>query len=131
MRYNGNMMNNTNTTVTLLLHPCWGKRYLYTPAELAVMDAEFTEAVAKETAECIVRDNANFAKLEAMMADGSFHHATYRHDISPGWHIYSKADHGFRGFTYAMGFGEKSHVADAVSELVRTTGYSVGSYGLG
>ena len=124
------MQSDIQANVTLQ-HPCWGKRYLYTPEQLAVMDAEFTEAVAKETAARIVRDNVALAKLRAMLADGSFHHATYRYDISRGWHIYAKADNGFRGFTYALGFSEGSHVADAVAELVRNTGWSLGSYGNG
>ena len=119
------------TASTLLQHPCWGKRYLYTAEQLATMDAEFTAAVAKETAERIARDNAALVTLRALIADGAFHHATYRYDLSPGWHIYKKSETGFRGFTYAIGFGKDTHVADTVAELVRNTGYSVGSYGNG
>lgn len=120
-------------TQTLLQHPCWGKRYLYTTAQLAEMDVEFTAAVAKENAERIVRDNAELAKLKAMLEDGSFHHATYRHDgrLWDGWYIYRKDDLGFRGFSLALSFSTKSHLKEAVTELVRNTGYSLGSYGNG
>lgn len=118
-------------TATLLQHPCWGKRYLYDADTLAQMDAEFTEAVAKETVERQARDEASLATLKTMMEGGSFHHATYRYDISPGWHIYRKAEDGFRGFSYAIGFGKDSHVKEAVEALVRGTGYSLGSYGNG
>lgn len=118
-------------TKTLLQHPCWGKRYLYSAEQLAQMDVEFTEAVAKQTSEHRIRDEASLTKLRAMLADGSFHHATYRTDISPGWHIYQKSENGFRGFTYALGFSDKSHVKETVETLVRGTGYSLGSYGNG
>lgn len=120
-------------TTNLLQHPCWGKRYLYTAEQLATMDTEFTEAVAKENAERIKRDDANLLKLKEMFADETFHHATYRHEgkLWDGWFIYRKDANGFRGYSLALSFSAKSHVKDAVTELVRNTGWSLGSYGNG
>ena len=69
--------------------------------------------------------------LRAMLADGEFHHATYRNigTLWEGLFIYRKQDNGFNGFTLAMHFPKESH--DEAYDLVRHTGVSVGSRGNG
>lgn len=121
------------TNKQILQHPCWGKRYLYTAEQLTKMDAEFTAAVAEDDGKRRVRDDAALAKLQVMLSDGSFHHATYRHEmgLSNGWYIYTKEANGFNGFKLSLSFSEKSHVLETVSGLVRNTGWSLGSYGNG
>ena len=71
--------------------------------------------------------------LKALMESGEFHHATYR-DIGTlweGWHIYKKEDNHFNGFTHVTMFGKNHPRLEEVYQLVRNTGYSVGSYGNG
>jgi len=72
--------------------------------------------------------------LKAILADGTFHHATYRTDFARGLHIYSiaKPGSGFRGFEYAGAFSEYDPLPLACAyHLTRRTGISLGSYGQG
>lgn len=74
--------------------------------------------------------------LKKIIADGDFHHATYRTNFARGLHIYSvaKPGSGFRGFEYAGFFSEAlctKEEIDAAYDVVRNTGVSVGSYGNG
>lgn len=75
-------------------------------------------------------------QLKTMIADGRFHHATYRDHgtLWEGWKIYEKASDengGFRGFKLALSFGKNDSEINEAYELIRNTGYSVGSYGNG
>ena len=71
--------------------------------------------------------------LKELMEKGKFHHATYRDigTIWEGWYIYEKDESGMRGFTLVGAFGKRCPRLKEVEELVRNTGYSVGSYGNG
>lgn len=71
--------------------------------------------------------------LRTMLADGSFHHATYR-EIGKVWEglfVYMKDDNGFNGFRLAGSFPHYSPDLDTAHDLVRNTGVSVGSFGRG
>jgi hypothetical protein len=71
--------------------------------------------------------------LKAMLADGSFDHATYRNHgtLWEGLWIYERNATGFRGYAPAGCFHKDSPDLDAAFELVRGTGISVGAYGRG
>jgi hypothetical protein len=71
-------------------------------------------------------------QLTTIRAAGTFHHATYRFDgIHEGLWIYTKAEHGFRGFDVAGAFFKDDPNLKAAEEMVRGTGVSVGAYGGG
>lgn len=73
-------------------------------------------------------------KLKALIAEGKFHHATYRTDFARGLHIYKNAEpgSGFRGFEYVGMFSEHDKaVCDEAYALTRHTGISLGAYGKG
>ncbi len=71
--------------------------------------------------------------LKKLMTSDNFHHATYRNigKLWEGWYIYKKDENGCRGFTLVGMFGTDYPRLKEVEELVRNTGYSVGSYGNG
>lgn len=70
-------------------------------------------------------------QLNTMLADETFHHATYRDHgtIWEGLWIYAKAD-GWPGFK-PIGSFPKGAAADEAYEVVRQTGVSVGAFGRG
>ena len=71
--------------------------------------------------------------LRAMLADGSFHHATYR-DIGTIWeglNIYRRDPNGCRGFTHALTFGRDDSDRVTAETMTQGTGVSVGAYGRG
>lgn len=79
--------------------------------------------------------NHNLEMLKTMLSDGTFHHATDR-NIGPslwnGWYIYKKETNGFNNFVPTCSFcGATKEQEAQVYELVRSTGYSLGSYGKG
>lgn len=74
-------------------------------------------------------------KLEALkqsLADGTFHHATYRDrgSIWEGLYIYLKSDLG-RGFSPEICFGKNDPELHTAEDMVRHTGVSLGAYGCG
>lgn len=70
-------------------------------------------------------------QLKKHLADGSFHHATYRDHgtIWEGLWIYIKSDDriGYKPY----GSFPKGVAADEAHEIVKHTGVSVGAYGRG
>jgi hypothetical protein len=72
-------------------------------------------------------------QLKAMLADGSFDHATYRNHgtLWEGLWIYGRSETGFRGYSVVGAFYKGSPDLDAAFEAVRGTGISVGAYGHG
>jgi len=74
-------------------------------------------------------------KLEGMLRDGTFHHATYRGEGScwEGLFVYPRQEQGgFRGYggpVFAF-YRDDPDLAKA-HEMVRHTGVSVGAYGRG
>jgi hypothetical protein len=73
------------------------------------------------------------AELKEAIDNGSFHHATFR-DIGKLWeglYIYVKQDNGFNGFTLEGSILKDDPTFAQAYELVKNTGYSVGSYGRG
>ena len=73
-------------------------------------------------------------QLKTALANGGFHHATYRTDFARGLHVYinAKPGSGFRGFEYAGAFSEYDPLPLAYAyQLTRKTGISLGSYGQG
>lgn len=71
--------------------------------------------------------------LKQMLANGSFHHATYRNKgtLWEGLWIYVRDPKGIRGFNVAGCFPKSDPELDAAFELTRGTGISVGAYGQG
>lgn len=72
-------------------------------------------------------------QLKVLLKEGTFHHATWR-DIGKlweGWHIYVRAEDGFRGFKHELAIYKTDPECDAAGALISGTGYSVGSYGNG
>lgn len=71
--------------------------------------------------------------LRTMLADGSFHHATYRcvGSLWEGLWIYRRSETGFRGYEPVGAFLKGSTDLDAAHKLCAGTGISVGSYGDG
>ena len=71
--------------------------------------------------------------LRETLADGTFHHATYRNigTLWEGLWFYVKDPTGFRGFSVAGCVYKNDPEIDAAYALVRGTGVSVGSYGRG
>jgi hypothetical protein len=78
-------------------------------------------------------DIRTLADLSACLADGRFHHATYRdlNTIWEGLYVYLREDNGFNGFTVGGCFGKSNPDLDAAHELVRHTGVSLGARGEG
>ena len=72
-------------------------------------------------------------ELKAMLADGSFDHATYRNHgtLWEGLWIYAKAEQGFRGYVPAGAFFRDSAELREAEQLTRGTGISVGAFGQG
>jgi len=70
-------------------------------------------------------------QLKKILANGEFHHATYRDHgtLWEGLHIYVKEDNSFNGFTNAGFFPKENH--QEAYDLVRYTGVSVDSRGRG
>ncbi len=103
-----------------------------TDAEKARADAQDAEYRAR----VLRNDEDNLVTLKMILQHGEFHHATYR-DVGKlweGWYIYCKAPPGEAarlGFKLEFSFGKNSHLSKEVEELIRNTGYSVGSYGEG
>jgi len=71
--------------------------------------------------------------LKQCLANGTFHHATYRTDFARGLHIYlNEGPNLFRGFCYGGAFSEYDPLPLAYAyQLTRNTGVSLGSYGRG
>lgn len=71
-------------------------------------------------------------ELKTMMADGTFHHATYRsfNSLWEGLWIYKK-DNAVRGFISAGAFFKDDPALAEAELLVRNTGISVGGYSQG
>lgn len=78
---------------------------------------------------------SNLDKLREMLADGTFHHATYRNQrtVWEGLYIYRRDPDGMRGFSLVMAFSKYMNDPDlpAAEELVNGTGVSLGAYGAG
>lgn len=72
-------------------------------------------------------------ELKALMANGQFHHATFRDrdSIWEGLYIYRHKADGPRGFDLAGAFLKGNIDAEAAYELTRNTGISIGAYGQG
>lgn len=74
-------------------------------------------------------------ELKTLVADGKFHHATYRDHgtVWEGLWIYKhdESPTGFRGFSLAGCFSQGSPDLDEAYKIVRNSGVSVGSYGNG
>lgn len=74
-------------------------------------------------------------QLIELMKTGQFHHATYRNmgTLWEGLHIYIKDEKGFRGFEHIGFFSPRTNPKELemAMEIVKRTGYSVGSYGRG
>jgi hypothetical protein len=68
--------------------------------------------------------------LKSLLAAGDFHHATQRHDIAPGLHIYRKGGpYAFRGYSHVGYFSDSDKdLIRAAHELVRKTGVYEGTY---
>ncbi len=75
-----------------------------------------------------------FQTLKDMLADGSFHHATYR-DHGTVWeglkvYVRDKGPSGFLGYRFELAFS-KGAESDLAYDMTRHTGVSVGKYGSG
>lgn len=72
-------------------------------------------------------------QLKVALADGSFHHATYRNigNLWEGLYIYRNDDAGMRGFSILTSFGKDDPDLPAAEAMVRHTGVSVGAFGEG
>lgn len=72
-------------------------------------------------------------ELKKVLADRTFHHATYRTDFARGLHIYTVAKPGSGwGFDYAGAFSEYDPLPLAYAyQLTRRTGISLNAYGRG
>lgn len=71
-------------------------------------------------------------ELKILLDEGGFHHATYRNfgTVWEGLWIYRKYD-GLRGFEPVGSFPKDSPDLKQAEEMVRGTGISVGSCGMG
>jgi hypothetical protein len=80
-----------------------------------------------------MKQSNNLQALVKMLADGSFHHATYRNvgTLWEGLWIYQRSETGFRGFESAIAFLKNDPELPQAEELTRGTGISVGVYGQG
>jgi hypothetical protein len=68
-------------------------------------------------------------QLKECLANGTFHHATYRTDFARGLHIYGVDKNGFRGFNYLGAFSEYDPLTLAYAyALTRRSGVYEGSY---
>jgi len=72
-------------------------------------------------------------QLQALLASGEFHHATYRNHgtLWEGLWIYRRQADGFRGYVPAFAFQKADPDLDAAFALTAKTGISVGAYGNG
>lgn len=72
-------------------------------------------------------------ELRSMLADGTFHHATYRNHgtLWEGLWVYARDEKGFRGYSVVGSFYKGDPNLDAAFELTRGTGISVGAFGRG
>ncbi len=77
--------------------------------------------------------SANLDKLRAMLADKTFHHATYRGGGSlwEGLWVYRKSATGFRGFEVALSFLKNDPDLVTADSLLAFAGTSLGAYGEG
>jgi hypothetical protein len=77
---------------------------------------------------CECAENDSLKLLRWMLADGTFHHATYRDQgtIWEGLYVY-QVDDSPMGYTLALSFN-KGAESDAAHNLVRHTGVSLGSF---
>lgn len=71
--------------------------------------------------------------LKELLVMGTFHHATYRNigTLWEGLWIYTKDEHGFRGYSVFGCFSKDSLDLKKAQDMVKGTGVSVGSYGNG
>lgn len=71
-------------------------------------------------------------ELQAILDNGTFHHATYRNigSIWEGLYIYTKSSMG-RGFEPSLCFGKNDPDIYQAEDMVRHTGVSLGGYGNG
>jgi hypothetical protein len=71
--------------------------------------------------------------LRRMLADGTFHHATYRNHgtLWEGLWIYERDPKGFGGYGVVGCFPKDSPDLDAAFALTSKTGISIGAYGHG
>lgn len=76
---------------------------------------------------------SDLEELKEILANGSFHHATYRNigTLWEGLYIYLKAPEGFIFGENSLVFGKRHPDLLAAEDLVRHTGISVGAYGNG
>ena len=93
------------------------------------MDAEIRDKQHRDKPEWDMTIEA----LRAMLDNETFHHATYRNigKLWEGLHIYTKDEHGFRGFVHAGVFSVRTADLERAMEITARTGISVGSYGKG
>lgn len=72
-------------------------------------------------------------ELKMMLADGTFHHATYRsfNTLWQGLWIYQRDNKASRGFIPAGAFFKDDPALAEAELLVKNTGISVGGYGQG
>jgi len=80
-----------------------------------------------------IRHDENFEELKRVLANGTFHHATYRNrgTVWEGLWVYLKDPDGFRGYAVGFNISKDSPHIDVAHDLCRGTGISVGSYGCG
>jgi len=73
------------------------------------------------------------ADVKKLIETNEFHHASYRDigTIWEGWHVYVKDTNGFNGFLLVGCIGKNHPEIEQAYQLLRNTGYSVGSYGNG
>lgn len=106
---------------------------LYSPSP--ANDADILTQIGDVVPDCsqCAYSAAMMAKLETLLASGTFHHATYRElgTLWEGLYIYAADADGFRGYKLVGSFGKHDANLERATMLVRGFGTSVGSYGNG
>jgi hypothetical protein len=76
--------------------------------------------------------DSRLKSLRTLLANGTFHHATYRNrgTLWEGLWVYAKFN-GARGFQPVFAFLKDEPELEQAYAIVRHTGVSVGSYGKG
>jgi hypothetical protein len=71
--------------------------------------------------------------IQNILANGSFHHATYRNHgtLWEGLYVYVKDNDGMRGFRPELCFDRNHPDLIEAYDMLRHTGISVGAYGEG
>lgn len=72
-------------------------------------------------------------QLRQFLADGKFHHATYRSQgtLWEGLHVYIRSSAGWGGFEHALLIHKDDPALSEAMRLCAPTGISLGAYGEG